>query len=180
MLAMMLLILPLKWLLAAGVAAMYHELCHIIAIRLCRGNIYKFSLSSDGASLAVSSLSPAKELICALAGPMGGLCLLFFARWIPRIAVCAAFQSLYNLLPIYPLDGGRVLWCSATGLMVENRAMKFCMIVETVCISGIVLASLYATFMLRQGISALFPSILILAHTKFRKTPCKQWLQRLQ
>ena len=149
MLAMMLLIMPLKWLVAAAIAAMYHELCHIIAIRLCRGDIHRFSLSTDGASLDISSLSAAQELICSLAGPIGGLCLLFFAHWIPRIAVCAAFQSLYNLLPIYPLDGGRALWCSANGLLGEKQAVKFCMIIEAICLSGIILASIYAAFMLK-------------------------------
>jgi len=180
MLAMMLLILPLKWLAAAAIAAMYHELCHVIAIRLCRGDIHRFSLSADGASLDISSLSAAQELICSLAGPIGGLCLLFFAHWIPRIAVCAAFQSLYNLLPLYPLDGGRALWCVITMIMPENRAARFYKVVETVCLAAILLTAVYGAVFLKLGFSAMIPAILIAAHTKFRKTPCKQRLQRLQ
>ena len=180
MLAMMLLMLPLKWLLAAAIAAMYHELCHIVAIHLCRGDIHKLSFSVDGASLDISSLSTTEELICSLAGPIGGLCLLFFSRWIPRIAVCAAFQSLYNLLPLYPLDGGRALWCGITMVMPENRAARFCKGVETVCLAAILLTAIYGAVFLKLGSSSLFPAILIIAHTKFRKTPCKQRLQRLQ
>lgn len=180
MLAMMLLMLPLKWLFAAAIAAMYHELCHMVAIRLCRGDIHRLSLSAEGASLDISSLSAAQELICSLAGPIGGLCLLFFAQWIPRIAVCAAFQSLYNLLPIYPLDGGRALWCGITMIMPEDRAVKFCKGVEVVCLTAILLTALYGAVFLKLGVSSLFPAILIVAHTKFRKTPCKQRLQRLQ
>ena len=38
-LAIMLLTLPLRWLFAAVIAAVYHELCHIAAIRLCHGDI---------------------------------------------------------------------------------------------------------------------------------------------
>lgn len=180
MLALMLLMLPLQWLLAAAVAAMYHELCHILSIRLCRGNIHSFSFSTDGAKLDIADLSPAQELICSLAGPIGGLSLLFLSKWIPRIAVCAAFQSLYNLLPIYPLDGGRALRCGITLLMPEKHAIRFCEVVETVCLIAIIMMSLYASFLLKLGIYPLVPTILIFLHTKFRKTPCKQWLMRLQ
>lgn len=176
----MLLTLPIKWLFAAMVAAAYHELCHILAIRLCRGDIHQLDVSSEGANLSISSLSPSQELICALAGPLGGLCLLFLARWIPRITVCAAFQSLYNLLPIYPLDGGRALWCGIFMVLDENRAERFCKCVEAVCLAAIVLIAIYGAFILKLGISCLFPAILIVGHTKFRKTPCKQRHQRLQ
>ena len=180
MIAMMLLMLPLKWMLAAAIAATHHELCHLVAIRLCRGDIHSFSLSVDGANLDVSSLSPAKELICSLAGPIGGLSLLLFSRWIPRIAVCAAFQSLYNLLPIYPLDGGRALWCGITMLLPPKKAGKFCKCIEKVCLSAILLTAVYGSVHLKLGIASLFPAILIFTHTKFRKTPCKHRPQRLQ
>ena len=180
MLAMMLLILPLKWLLAAVTAAAFHELCHVAAVYLCHGHIQKLNLSAGGAKLDVSTLSYSQELLCSLAGPLGGLCLLLFAQWIPRIAVCAAFQSLYNLLPIYPLDGGRALWCGTTLLLTEKYAEKFCKITEKVCLCLIIIAALYAAVILELGISALFPAILILVHTNFRKTPCKQRLQGVQ
>ena len=179
-LAIMLLTLPLRWLFAAVIAAVYHELCHIAAIRLCHGDIHRFDISADGAKLNISPLSPGLELICALAGPIGGLCLLFFARWIPRIAICAALHSLYNLLPIYPLDGGRALWCGISMIMPEGRALRFCKGVETVCLAAIVLTGIYGAFVLKLGISCLFPAILIVSHTKLRKTPCKERLQRLQ
>ena len=179
-LAIMLLMLPLKWLLTAMVAAAYHEFFHFLAIHLCHGDIHKLNITTGGAKLSISSLSPTRELICALAGPLGGLSLLFFAQWIPRIAVCAAFQSLYNLLPIYPLDGGRALWCGISMFLSEDRAERFCKGVETVCLAAIVLIALYGAFILKLGISCLFPAFLIIAHTKFTKTPCKQRLQRLQ
>ena len=179
-LAMMLLTLPLKWLISAIIAAVYHELCHILAVRLCHGEIHRLDLSADGAKLNISAISPGRELICALAGPLGGLIPLFFSRLIPRIAICAAFQSFYNLLPIYPLDGGRALWCGMSMAISEDRAKQFCRGVETVCLAAIILAAIYGAFILKLGISCLFPAILILGHVKNRKTPCKQRLQRLQ
>lgn len=180
LLALMLLILPLKWLLAAISAALFHEICHIAAVSLCNGSIQKLDLRSGGAKLEISPLSYGQELICALAGPLGGLFLLLFARWLPRIAVCAALQSLYNLLPIHPLDGGRALRCGATLFMTESHARSFCAVVEKICLSAIILVSVYAAAILKLGISALFPAALILIHTKCGKIPCKRSPQRVQ
>ena len=102
----MLLILPLQWIFAAVAAACIHELCHLCAVKLCGGQVTLFTLDPGGAAMRIMPMSAGKELLCALAGPLGGLSLMLFSRWIPRIAVCAAFRSLYNLRPIYPLDGG--------------------------------------------------------------------------
>ena len=179
-LALMLLTLPLKWLISAILAAAYHELCHIGAIRFCGGDIHQLNLSPAGANLNISPLPPGRELICVLAGPLGGLCLLFFSRWIPRIAVCAAFQSVYNLLPIHPLDGGRALRCVFSIMTTDERSSKLCKDIEYICLSAIAMIALYGTFVLKLGIGCLFPAILIFGHTKYRKIPCKQQLQRLQ
>ena len=180
LLALMLLILPLKWIIAAIIAAAYHEFCHIAAIQFLGGNIRKFTLSTNGANLHIDALPPVHELICSLAGPLGGLSLLFFAKWIPRVAICAALQSMYNLLPIYPLDGGRALWCGMSLFLPAKITAKMCKIVEILCITGILLIAVYAAVFLKLGISAFFPAILIVTHTKFRKTPCKESPQRLQ
>ena len=97
--ALALLVLPLKWLLGAAAAATVHELCHILAVKLCGSQIRKVEISASGAVIDVTPMSRGKELLCALAGPLGGLVLLLLAKWFPRVALCAAFQSVYNLLP---------------------------------------------------------------------------------
>lgn len=168
LLAMMVLVLPLKWVAAAIVAAAVHELCHGVAVILCGGRITRVTLGSAGAAMEIGSMSRGKELICALAGPAGGLLLLLLARYIPRIAVCAAFHSLYNLLPVYPLDGGRALRCGAE-LLSPVRADVICLWIERVCLTAIAALAVYACFFLKLGIFPLLPA----AALCFRKSPCK-------
>lgn len=109
--ALTVLILPLRWVICAFLAAAFHELCHLWAVKLCGGKIESFSVGNRGAVLYADNMTARKALLCTLAGPIGSLCLVLFARWIPRIAICALIQGLYNLLPIYPLDGGRAIRC---------------------------------------------------------------------
>ncbi len=110
-LALMLLVLPLRWIIAWILAAAFHECCHALAVWLCGGKVVGVAFRGTGAQMNVMGITGTGELLCALAGPLGALMLLFFARWFPATAVCAVFQTAYNLLPIYPMDGGRALRC---------------------------------------------------------------------
>ena len=56
-----------------------------------------------------SSVLRPQEFLSAMAGPAAGFLLVLLFPWFPRIAFSALVQSLFNLLPIYPFDGGRVI-----------------------------------------------------------------------
>ena len=56
-------------------------------------------------------MSPIREAICALAGPLGSFSLLLISEYFPEAAVCGLIQGAYNLIPVYPLDGGRLMRC---------------------------------------------------------------------
>ena len=109
--ALWVLLLPPLWGLGALFAAAVHELCHLMAVLLCGGQILEFSIEPLGARMRITPLSPGREALCALAGPVGSFCLLLLAERFPETAICGLIQGGYNLLPIYPLDGGRFLAC---------------------------------------------------------------------
>lgn len=104
-----LLILPLPWITAILVSSLVHELGHYLALRFIGVPIAGLGLTAGGAYLHVGEMNPMQEASAALSGPLGGLSLLLLSRWIPRTAICAAIQSAYHLLPLYPLDGGRAV-----------------------------------------------------------------------
>lgn len=106
---MALLILPLRWLVAAMAAAMFHEFCHYIMLKLCGVSVYGLSIGANGAKIAAEPMPSYQELLCAMAGPLGSFVLLLTARWFPILAMCAGIHGLYNMLPVMPFDGGRAL-----------------------------------------------------------------------
>ena len=118
--ALLLLTLPLPWLAGAAAAACVHELGHLLAIWLLDAGHPEFRMGCTGAKIHTAFSEPWREFVCAAAGPAAGLLLQTAVRWFPRTAVCGLVQSAYNLLPIYPLDGGRMLFCLLEGMAPEK------------------------------------------------------------
>ena len=103
------LLLPWNVLLAFFIAVSIHELCHYIALRCCHVSVSQLELGVFGAKMTTGVLLPSQELICAAAGPIGSLMLGLFSKWMPIPALFGVVQGAFNLLPFYPLDGGRIL-----------------------------------------------------------------------
>ena len=124
-LALMCLLVPFSWLTAMMLAALVHEAGHLVAIGILSGSWQHIRLSNGGVRISLPEINGTKEMICALSGPMAGLFLLVLWELFPKMAICGLFQSFYNLLPIYPLDGGRALQCLLTMVMMSKGQQSF-------------------------------------------------------
>lgn len=174
--SMIILLFPLSWLFAIIIAAFIHEMGHYLAVRCCGKRISAFRVGITGAILETSDLSTTQEFICTLMGPLAGFLPMLAMRWIPRIAFCAMMQSIFNLLPIYPFDGGRCLRCVARFFSIPQRLCSF---FEGIALCILIILAVYGMVTLRLGVAPL----LVVGVTIFKvingKRPCKQlqhWL----
>ena len=102
-------------------ACAVHELGHVAAALACGGRAERLSLTAVGAELSFSYRAPlsyGRDSFVALAGPAANLLLggLFFVLDLQLPAILSLGIGAFNLLPILPLDGGRVLY----GLLAEK------------------------------------------------------------
>ena len=170
--AFLLLTLPLNWLLSALAAAAFHELCHGAAILLLGGRVWGVRIGAGGAVMETEPLSSGKELVCALAGPAGSLLLVLMFRVFPRVAVCALVQGAFNLLPVFPLDGGRALRCALTRIC-PKWANLIAIWAEWGTIGILGALALTFTFYWKLGMLPLTAVTLLAIKAFLRKRPCK-------
>lgn len=121
-------------------AAALHEAGHALAVRVVGGQMTCLRLTALGGVMRYRLFrpSPAADFWIAAAGPLAGL----FAAWIAaglgsfRFAGANLLLSLFNLLPVRPLDGGQMLESICRGRVWQ-------LYLETACCLLLAAASIY-------------------------------------
>jgi len=154
------------------IMVVFHEMAHAEVARRYGYALSTINLMPYGASLTGSfeSLRPSDEIKIALAGPMANIiiAIVCVALWwlapisyfftLP-IVYCNISLALFNLLPIFPLDGGRVLLAFLSQKYPRQmiyRKLKIVGIVVGIIFSLLFIASIFVVINPTFAIIALF------------------------
>lgn len=154
--ALGLLLLPSAGMLAAAAAMALHEGGHVLAMALCGVRECRIELTPFGGVADVPGferLPARRQCLIALAGvPVSAACAGLCLRFAPPAEFFRLFyrfslgMALVNVLPVWPLDGARLLLCAARRLGWEEVARR----------GMLGLAYLLAAAMLALGVAGVF------------------------
>jgi len=178
-LAVALLILPIQWVLSWMIAAAIHEVGHFVAIYLCGFRVYSVYIGCNGATMETENLGKF-EGICALAGPAAGMILLFLSVWVPKIAVCGFIQSVFNLMPIATMDGGRVVSSVLSFVFPDIVAANILQAISYITLSVVFVVIVIISWKYKLGTVPLFLAFGLISRALKIKFPCKDGLLRVQ
>jgi len=131
--------LPFTFVISIFVSVLIHELSHAFVARRLGWNVYKIEVGLFTGSASVDTNIPERDSIPVVAaGPisnliLGILCiplyLVFgetspiFGHFINDLFIVNIFMFVFNILPIYPMDGGRLLKDLLFLKMKSNRRL---------------------------------------------------------
>lgn len=170
--AFLVLLLPLDWLASALIAAVFHEVCHLFVLVILGGKIREVRISPGGC--VIESVSPGdwQSFLSILAGPAGSLLLTLLADKAPQVAVCGLLHGLYNLFPVMPLDGGRLLWL-LLGRLRPDRGEVLALRTGRIFCGTLLLLSVSASVLLKLGNIPVILALIWIIRFFPRKIPCK-------
>ena len=96
----------------------------MIVIFLTKGEVYRLWFRLNGIQIQTSFKDPGKEFLAAIAGPTGSFLLIFLYPIWPEATLCGIAQGIFNLIPVYPMDGGRAIRSVKQWLSSKTRDRK--------------------------------------------------------
>lgn len=146
------------------ISAITHELGHVVYLLLRRRKIRNLRFNLLGACMETVPLSYADEMLCAISGPFINLILymiLLHHDGVPAILNLGLF--LFNMLPIYPLDGGRILRAALLCFLQDGTVKRIVRVIGFVFSLLLMLGAVSLCILLQQGIVPMvFSGVVIL------------------
>lgn len=134
-------------------AMLTHELAHVLMMLCCGARVRALTFRFADLRIRASGLGYRQELLAALAGPLVNLaCGAALCMKRPAFAAYSLLLGLYNLLPVWPLDGGRALRCALAQHLPLARAEQACRAVGLGVCGALLLAGVYFSFVKTAGL----------------------------
>ena len=148
-------------------AVLLHEIGHMLCAKLLKIKIKSFELSLFGGRIKTQKEpSYVDELIFALGGPLAGfvgfaftykialinLNIPFCQNFLFPFSILSLCLSIFNLIPLTSLDGGRILKCSLCLLFSLDIADKILRITSFLTLLSLWLLSVYMMLKIANGV----------------------------
>ncbi len=166
------------------IIVLLHELAHTIVAKILGYHIYDIEIFPFGGVARIEELigiNPKDEIIIAIAGPISNLimaCIGYYAYYwlgIERdLMVFFVYSNIiigvFNLIPILPLDGGRVIRAYLAYFLGFKKATKIIVRLSKLCCIAIFIFGIY---MVKYNYLNMFLSLIaiflyIAAHREYR------------
>lgn len=130
-------------------AALAHELGHLAVMCFVGANVRGVRLTPCGPVIEYSgAFTRRQEMGMIAAGPACGLvfalvCFQLGTEYFSYAGAIALLATMFNLLPVYPMDGGRLLRILLEEAMTERAAGVVMRICGNLCAIGVVFTGLW-------------------------------------
>jgi len=169
-----------------------HELGHVVAALWFKWEIKSVTFLPFGGKLEVNGIldrSVKEELIVVLSGPfqhlmIGFICMIFLQEWTYYSLVMMLNLQLlcFNLLPMWPLDGGRLLFLVFARITSFRSAIKHSLLLSGVGLVAVFVYSFWLfSFHLQWFLLLIYVGTACVVQWKHRIIIERQfWLERLK
>jgi len=155
-----------------------HEVGHIIAAYLCGVKVERCVIMPYGGEIELkgnNSIAPKKQLVIALGGPVATICCIAATPFLdpllaePVLKIQIVLLGI-NLIPIWPLDGGRIIMSLIHIFYPRIRMVEFYLTISLILIA----ISVFITFILLPKslfllVLSIFLFLQIVNEWRFRK-----------
>lgn len=164
--------------LTVTLVSLAHETGHYFTAKILKENVSCIKIQPWGICLKCEQFKTYKsEMLVSLAGPMVNIILLLISSVIknPFLYAVNLFMLVINLLPIYPLDGGRILSCALKQEINTSQTDLVLKIVSSVLTVVVLLTGIYLFYKTKLNFSVLIAGLFILLSSDKSSSDCKKY-----
>lgn len=160
----------LDWFLSIFVAVLIHELAHTAVAKQLNHSVEHVYLDVfNGAAAIDTTYSPYNQTILIVAaGPLSNLILYFIGSYLGLdiFAQVNMFLFIFNILPIYPMDGGRICKAICQWVTKPSIGRKINGYISIICSSLLFIVSIMTSNVIMAIFAAFF---IFLSYTEIKQ-----------